>query len=122
MAPLLPCFDAAVFPSLVVESGPLVFLEALAAGVFPVGTYFGGMKVKIDRVAPVLEAADAATLRVRPDGGTIVSDLAAVLPRALDLGDRYRDVLRRVAEAEYDWGPIAERLATLLDEVALPIH
>ena len=39
---LFPCCDAAVFPSVVAESGPLVF-EALASGCFPLGTYFAGM-------------------------------------------------------------------------------
>ena len=48
---LFPCCDAAVFPSLVKEAGPLVFLEALASGAFPLGTYFGGMKASIDSVA-----------------------------------------------------------------------
>ena len=40
---LFPCCDVAVFPSVVREAGPLVFLEALASGAFPMGTYFGGM-------------------------------------------------------------------------------
>ena len=35
---LFPCCDVAVFPSIVAEAGPLVFLEALASGVSPLGT------------------------------------------------------------------------------------
>ncbi|MGH7464195.1 MAG: glycosyltransferase, partial [Longimicrobiales bacterium] len=62
MAWLLPCCDVAVFPSMVIESGPLVFLEALASGVFPIGTYFGGMKVKIDRAAPALDGDHGALM------------------------------------------------------------
>ena len=54
---LFPCCDAAVFPSLVREAGPLVFLEALASGAFPLGTYFGGMKASIDALADALPPA-----------------------------------------------------------------
>jgi glycosyltransferase involved in cell wall biosynthesis len=118
MSQLLPCCDVAIFPSLVVESGPLVFLEALASGVFPIGTYFGGMKVKIDRLAPALEPEHAPALRVRPDAGTIVSDIAAAAAAAIPLGRRYRHVLRRVAEEHYDWRPIAVRLEGILGDVA----
>jgi glycosyltransferase involved in cell wall biosynthesis len=118
MAWLLPCCDVGVFPSMVIESGPLVFLEALASGVFPVGTYFGGMKVKIDRVAPALDPRHAALLRVRPTADHIVGDLAAVLPAALEVGARYRATLRNVAEEHYDWRPVARRLRALLEETA----
>jgi glycosyltransferase involved in cell wall biosynthesis len=118
MSRLLPCCDVAIFPSLVVESGPLVFLEALASGVFPIGTYFGGMKVKIDRVAPELEPEHRAALRVRPDAQLMVDDIAASVAAALPLGRRYGPRLRRVAEEQYDWRPIAARLAGILGEVA----
>jgi glycosyltransferase involved in cell wall biosynthesis len=118
MAWLLPCCDAAVFPSMVVESGPLVFLEALASGVFPIGTYFGGMKVKIDRTAPVLDDDHGSLMKVRPDAGSIVADIAAVVPAALEVGSRYRGRLRKVAEDHYDWVPVARRLRQLLEQMA----
>jgi glycosyltransferase involved in cell wall biosynthesis len=95
-----------------------VFLEALASGVFPIGTYFGGMKVKIDRVAPELEPEHRAALRVRPDAQLMVDDIAASVAAALPLGRRYGPRLRRVAEEQYDWRPIAARLAGILGEVA----
>ena len=47
---LFPCCDIAIFPSIVAEAGPLVFLEALASGCFPLGTYFAGMAASIDSV------------------------------------------------------------------------
>jgi glycosyltransferase involved in cell wall biosynthesis len=118
MAWLLPCCDVAVFPSMVVESGPLVFLEALASGVFPIGTYFGGMKVKIDRAAPSLDGDHGSLLKVRPDAAHIVADIAEVIPSALDVAGRYRERLRRVAEDHYDWIPVARRLKQLLYDVA----
>jgi glycosyltransferase involved in cell wall biosynthesis len=118
MSWLLPCCDAGIFPSMVIESGPLVFLEALASGVFPIGTYFGGMKVKIDRVVPELEQGHGELMKVRPDAEHIVSDIARVVPRALGLGNHYRSTLRRVADDHYDWRPIALRLRDVLLEVA----
>lgn len=117
MAWLLPCCDVAIFPSMVIESGPLVFLEALASGVFPIGTYFGGMKVKIDRAAPYL-GDDAAAMRVRPDADHIVADIARAVPAALPLGRRHRERLRRIAEEHYDWVPVARSLAGVLDALA----
>jgi glycosyltransferase involved in cell wall biosynthesis len=118
MSVLLPCCDVGVFPSMVIESGPLVFLEALASGVFPVGTYFGGMKVKIDRAAPALEPAHVPLMKVRPDAEHIVGDIARVLPDATAHSAHYRRALRRVAEEHYDWQPVARRLHTLLQQTS----
>lgn len=117
MAWLLPCCDAAVFPSMVVESGPLVFLEALASGVFPIGTYWGGMKVKIDRAAPALDGDHGRLMKVSPEADRIVADIAAVVPAALDVAEHYRGRLRRVAEDHYDWIPVARRLRQLLEQI-----
>jgi glycosyltransferase involved in cell wall biosynthesis len=118
MAWLLPCCDAAIFPSMVVEAGPLVFLEALASGVFPIGTYFGGMATKIDVIAPRLEPEHADALRVRPGEEHIIADIVVAVPRAAGLSDRYRALLRTTAEEHYDWRPVARRLAGLLDGMA----
>jgi glycosyltransferase involved in cell wall biosynthesis len=118
MAWLLPCCDAAVFPSMVVESGPLVFLEALASGVFPIGTYFGGMKVKIDLAAPTLDDDHGRLMKVRPHASAIVADIADVVPPALEVASQYRGHLRRLAEEHYDWVPVARRLRQLLEEIA----
>jgi glycosyltransferase involved in cell wall biosynthesis len=111
---LFPCCDVGVFPSMVRESGPMVFLEALASGCFPVGSYFAGTRDKIDTVAPFLPPDIAALMKVRPDPAHLAADLARVVPRALDAGPRHAATLRRVAEEEYDWAPIARRLARAL--------
>jgi glycosyltransferase involved in cell wall biosynthesis len=118
MSWLLPCCDVGIFPSMVIESGPLVFLEALASGVFPIGTYFGGMKVKIDRVAPELEQGHGELMKVRPAAEHIVADIARVVPLAVGLGNHYRSTLRRVADDHYDWHPIALRFRDVLLEAA----
>jgi glycosyltransferase involved in cell wall biosynthesis len=114
MSWLLPCCDTGIFPSMVIESGPLVFLESLASGVFPIGTYFGGMKVKIDRAASYLSAEHAELMKVRPDAEHIVGDIARVVPRAIKLSAQYRATLRRVADDHYDWQPVALRFRDVL--------
>ncbi|HEX6324844.1 MAG TPA: glycosyltransferase [Vicinamibacterales bacterium] len=118
MSLLLPCCDVAVFPSMVAEAGPLVFLEALASGVFPIGTYFGGMQVKIDRVAEEVPPDAAAAMKVRRDAAHIVGDIAAAIPAALRHAPQHRHTLRRLAEDHYDWQPIGRRLARLLQELS----
>ena len=115
---LFPCFDAAVFPSLVREAGPLVFLEALASGIFPVGTYFGGMKASIDSLKGLIPDDDLDVMKISPDPRHLVEELAAKLPAALRMGDRYRDVLRQAAVENYDWRSVAGTLHTTLSEIA----
>ncbi len=113
---LFPCFDAAVFPSLVREAGPLVFLEAMASGIFPLGTYFGGMKASIDSLRGVIPEEDLESMRIDPDPEALVADLAGKLPPALKMGDRWREELRTAAVENYDWRSVAGTLhSTLLD-------
>ncbi len=112
---IMPCCDVGVFPSLVRESGPMVFLEALSSGCFPVATYFAGAKNKIDTVAPHLgDAARFMKLRV----GHIAEDLVPAVTGALAVSARHARTLRRIAQEEYDWQPIAARLAETLATVA----
>jgi glycosyltransferase involved in cell wall biosynthesis len=106
---LFPCCDAAIFPSVVAEAGPLVFLEALACGCWPIGTYFAGMGASIDAVSRMLppEAADAMKLRRDPDW-TVV-DIADRVPKAFDLVTQHKDALRKIAVEHYDWSSVARR-------------
>ena len=108
---IMPCCDVGVFPSLVKESGPMVFLEALASGCFPVATYFAGAKNKIDTVAPWL-GEDARWMKLRVDH--VATDMAPTVIGALAVSARHTETLRRVAEEEYDWQPIARKLAATL--------
>ncbi len=112
---LLPCADVAMFPSIVPEAGPLVFFEALASGVFPLGTNFAGMAANIDDAAAHLPPADAELMRLRPEAGHTVADIAANTLGALALGGRHRQSLRAHVEASHDWRAIALRLAGLLE-------
>ena len=105
---LFPCADVGVFPSMVREAGPLVFLEALASGCFPLGTYFGGMAASIDSVSQGLPAEVGATMKLSLDN--TVHDLITNVPRALDLGTSHKASLARVARERYDWVSVAKTL------------
>jgi glycosyltransferase involved in cell wall biosynthesis len=111
---LMPCCDVAIFPSIVAEAGPLVFLEALASGAFPLGTYFAGMAASIDSVAGDLPAKDAALMKLSPDPSKTIADIIAKSRKALALGRRHADGLRRAVVARYDWIKVARKLAAEL--------
>jgi glycosyltransferase involved in cell wall biosynthesis len=112
---LFPCCDAAVFPSVVKEAGPLVFLEALASGAFPLGTYFGGMKASIDSVGEALPAEVAQAMKLDPAPERTVADIVHHVPMALEMGERYKDVLFRVARDRYDWSSVSRTLSRELN-------
>ena len=105
---LFPCADVGVFPSMVREAGPLVFLEALASGCFPLGTYFGGMAASIDSVSEGLPPEVGTTMRLSLED--TVRDLIINVPRALDLGTTHKSSLARVARERYDWVSVAKTL------------
>lgn len=108
---LFPCCDIAIFPSVVAEAGPLVFLEALASGSFPLGTYFAGMAASIDSIADSMPVEDAKLMKLNADENQTVGDIATKAPAALSLGDRHKATLREIAELRYDWKNIARKLA-----------
>jgi glycosyltransferase involved in cell wall biosynthesis len=110
---LFPCCDAGIFPSIVKEAGPLVFLEALASGCFPLGTYFGGMKASIDAIAELFPEHIVAAMKLNPYD--TVADIAKNVSGALKFGVRYKDVLSRTAQERFDWTSVGRRLVEELD-------
>ncbi len=110
---VFPCCDVGVFPSVVREAGPLVFLEALASGCFPLGTYMGGMAASIDAVSEVVPSDVAAEMKLDPEN--TIADIATHVPRALELGVQHKDELAKLARDRYDWTSVA---ATLEHELA----
>ncbi len=104
---LFPCTDVSVFPSVVAEAGPLVFLEALASGSFPLGTDFAGMGASINSTIPWVSESVADAMRLRPDPHHLISDIAARAHTALGFGGAHREVLRDVAVGKYDWQAVS---------------
>ena len=104
---LFPCCDVGVFPSVVREAGPLVFLEALASGCFPLGTYFGGMAASIDAVGEEVAPRIADIMKLDPKN--TVQDLGRKIPAALDHAPQYREVFAKLARDRYDWSSVSRR-------------
>lgn len=113
---LFPCCDVGIFPSVVKEAGPLVFLEALASGCFPLGTYFAGMKASIDGIADLLPPDIADAMKLNPMDTT--ADIVKKVTRALHFGVRYKDVLSRAAQERFDWTSVAAKLARELEAIS----
>jgi glycosyltransferase involved in cell wall biosynthesis len=105
---IFPCSDAGLFPSIVKEAGPLVFLEALASGCFPMGTYFGGLAASIDAIADELPAHLVNAMKLDPRD--TVADVVRNVATALRFGIRYKDVLSRTAQERYDWRSVGRKL------------
>lgn len=114
---LFPCCDVAVFPSIVAEAGPLVFLEAMASGVFPMGIYFAGMAASIDSVSAVVPAEAVELMKLRKEPEHTVADIARDAVGALKLGRRHAGDLRRVAVERYDWAAVGAKLKATLESL-----
>lgn len=117
---LFPCCDIAIFPSIVAEAGPLVFLEALASGCFPLGTYFAGMAASIDSVGKALPPEDAELMKLSADAAKTVGDISRKASEALLISNKHKEALRRVAVEQYDWENVARRLASDLKSLTCP--
>lgn len=113
---LFACADVAVFPSLVREAGPLVFLEALASGCYPLGTDFGGTAATIDALGAALSEELADGMRLRPEPRYLVRDIARRTRAALDARPDPA-VLREYVVGRHDWRSVAERLEAVLESM-----
>jgi len=114
---VLPCCDVAVFPSLVPEAGPLVFLEAVAAGVFPLGTYFAGMAAHIDALSRAVPAAVSGMMKLRRQPEHLSEDIASQAVRALRHGAAHTEPLRRSVIRRHDWSIVAATLVKTLNRL-----
>ncbi len=109
---LFPVCDVAIFPSVVPEAGPLVFLEAMASGCFPIGTYFAGMAASIDSVSHVVPPEITDLMKLSPRADQTVQDIVNNVKKALYVDEKYKEKLRAVAIEKYDWKNITKKLAT----------
>ncbi len=107
---LFPCCDVAIFPSTVKEAGPLVFLESLASGCFPLGTYFGGMAASIDTVAKSLPSNISDLMKISVKEDQMVSDILEHTLQVLTLDESFKETLRKIAIDHYDWQGVSKKL------------
>ena len=107
---LFPACDVAIFPSVVAEAGPLVFLEAMASGCFPIGTYFAGMAASIDSVSHAIPPEITSLMKISHRADQTVPDIISRVKGALYVDRKYKEQLRKVAIEKYDWENISRRL------------
>jgi hypothetical protein len=82
-----------------------VFLEALASGCFPLGTYMGGMAASIDAASKVVPTEVAAAMKLDPED--TIADIVSHVPLALEVGVGYKNELAKLARERYDWTSVA---------------
>jgi glycosyltransferase involved in cell wall biosynthesis len=107
---LLPCCDVAIFPSIVAEAGPLVFLEAMASGVLPIGVDRDGIAASIDALSTRLPPAVIESMKLSDEPERLVSDIATRTLEALGIGRAHARDLRDAAVQQYDWTTVGNSL------------
>ena len=112
---LFPACDTAIFPSIVAEAGPLVFLESMASGCFPIGTYFAGMAASIDSISGAVPNTDLELMKISVNEKQTISDIVNKVQGALDVDENLKSVLHQVAYENYDWQNISTKLAQYLN-------
>ena len=108
LAILVPCAEVVIIPSVVPEAGPMVLMEAMAAGCFPMGTYQAGLAANLDVIAPALGAELAEFTRLSPE--QTITDIAKKLPQVLGLEAHWAQSLRGITVSHFDWRSLAQRL------------
>ena len=114
--PLFSSTDCAIFPSMVAEAGPLVFLEAMSSGAFPMGTYIAGIKAQIDRLEGLLSKEDLELMKLSPDSSRTVKDVIQNIPKVLETAEKNREPLRKITVEKSDWSRIAKLFQEILDK------
>jgi len=114
---LFPCCDVSVFPSITIEAGPLVFLESLASGCFPIGTYFGGMAESIDSVATKLPENVVELMKITTSKENLVLDLADKVSNSLLIKNKHKETLNDIAVQFYDWENVSKKLGIELESM-----
>jgi glycosyltransferase involved in cell wall biosynthesis len=115
---LFGCLDVGVFPSIVREASPLVVPEAMASGVFPMGTYFGGMAASLDHASRAIPSELQEFMRVRAEPEHMVADIARNVSAILERRPELTEELHGFAVQHYDWQQIANRMVANLESLS----
>ena len=114
---LFQCCDVAIFPSVIMEAGLLVFLESLASGCFPLGTYFGGMAINIDTISDKLPKDISDLMKISIEKDLKLFDIVKKINEVLLLDGKYRDVLSETAHELYYWSSVGEKISSELNSM-----
>jgi glycosyltransferase involved in cell wall biosynthesis len=119
---LLPLARVAAFPSVIKEASPLVFAEALSAGVLPAGADHSGFRAGLDALVDLLPPALVDVMRLPTSTADRVCGTATHLATLLD---HARDTtlparLRTIAVDHFDWSHIAARLESVARAALVP--
>jgi hypothetical protein len=69
------------------------------------------MKASIDSVATVLPPEAAEAMKLDPSPERTVADIVRHVPIALEMGERHKEALFRVARDRYDWSSVSRTLS-----------
>ena len=117
-----PCADLAVFPSVVPEAYPLVLMESVANGVFPLVTDFSGFSDGLSMLAELLGSELVDRLRLpygvaeRREG--IVDRVCGMLDRMP--ADDERSRLHEIAVNHFDWAVRARQMTDAYRRFSAP--
>ena len=117
---VFPCADVSVFPSVVPEAYPLVLMESLASGVFPMASDFSGFADAFSELESWLGADDVEKMRLPCRDPDRVSGLGRRLLEALgeDGLPALRNELVTIAVDHYDWRVRAHEMTAAYERFA----
>ncbi len=118
---LFPCADLAVFPSIVPEAYPLVLMEALSNGVFPVVSDFSGFRDGLDALEQLVGKDVVEPMRL-PVGPARTAGIASRLNALLSGRPADQPRLREIATRHYDWSVRARELVVAWEAILERTH
>jgi len=108
---VLPFMDILFMPSLLPEAFGLVAIEAMACGVFPVMSYFSGMKDIVDTASKYLDPNLMNLMKIDMENPLL--DLQKRFPALLDLARKkdasLRNTLRKIVAENFTWNSVANQ-------------
>ena len=102
---IFPCADFSIFPSTVPEAYPLVLMESLSNGVFPIMSYFSGFKDAIDSLDDYLNKDILQLMKISMDPEKRIKSIIRCVSGALEYPglNSVSPKLRSIAVKNFDW-------------------